>query len=241
MQPDYSYLISKVGINFPLIGFYDTANPEMFKPLMNTTGCLYAFFEHWQFGKYLLITKNRHGCKGAGKWLCGLETRTEEQYVKFLADDEGLKANHNLMRDWLRTMKPYQQKNENIIIGPLRDLAYDDLQTVTFFVTPDQLSMLMIGAQLFHSPTDPEPVIAPFGSGCMQMITLFKDLSIPQAIIGATDLAMRKYIPPEYLTFTVTKSMFEQLCKIGPDSYFEKSFIQGLKAARKSGEHHNNI
>ena len=42
----------------------------------------------------------------------------------------------------------------------------------------------------------------------------FADLSIPQASIGTTDIAMRQHIPPDILGFTVTKSMFEQLCAL---------------------------
>ena len=91
----------------------------------------------------------------------------------------------------------------------------------------------MLGAQLHSSPSDPPPVIAPFGSGCMQLVSLFRDLNIPQAIIGATDMAMRKYLPQDILAFTVTKPMFELLCNIDKNSYLEKSFIKGLKRARK--------
>jgi hypothetical protein len=92
--------------------------------------------------------------------------------------------------------------------------------------------MLIIGAQVFAAPSDPMPVIAPFGSGCMQLVSLFKDLEIPQAVIGATDMAMRKYLPPEILSFTVTKKMFEQLCSLDQNSYLEKRFINTLKKAR---------
>ena len=231
-QPDCSYILRKTGINLPLIGFYDTPDPEPFTPYGNTKGCLFSYFNQWQEGKFLQITKEQYGCGGAGKWLGDIETRSLEDYVTFLADDEGLKANHDLMREWLTFVKPYKQEFENLMVGPLHKSEYKYLKTVTFFVNPDQLSILMIGAQLHSRPTDPEPVIAPFGSGCMQMVSLFKDINIAQAIIGATDMAMRKYLPPDILAFTVTKPMFENLCCIGKDSYLNKPFIKGLKSAR---------
>jgi len=80
----------------------------------------------------------------------------------------------------------------------------------------------MIGAQYFSKPEDTDPVIAPFGSGCMELLPLFKDLNIPQALIGSTDIAMRKYLPPDLLAFTVTKPMFEKLCKLDKKSFLEK-------------------
>lgn len=90
----------------------------------------------------------------------------------------------------------------------------------------------MIGAQYYAKTTDPEPVIAPFGSGCMQSVSLFKNLDVPQAIIGATDMAMRKFLPPEILAFTVTKPMFANLCKLDKNSFLEKGFIKQLKKVR---------
>lgn len=46
------------------------------------------------------------------------------------------------------------------------------------------------------SPEDPPPVISPLDSGCMELVTMFVDLEAPLAIIGATDVAMRKYLLP---------------------------------------------
>lgn len=228
-----SYLIEKINLDWPLIGFYDTPNPENFKPYTEATSCVFAHFQLLKKGKAIRITKDQHGCGGAGKWLCGLETRTLEQYIEFLADEEGLKASHQLMREWLEHVRPYEQEYPDLFISPLVDKEYDNLRTVSFIVNPDQLSILMIGAQLFSSSSDPEPVIAPFGSGCMLLVSSFQDLAIPQAIIGGTDMAMRKYFPADKLTFTVTRPMYERLCSIGKDSYLEKSFYKEFSKARK--------
>jgi hypothetical protein len=65
------------------------------------------------------------------------------------------------------------------------------------------------------------------------LVSLFKDLDEPQAIIGATDMAMRKYLPPDILAFTVTRPMFEQLCSLDSKSYLEKRFLSDLKKARR--------
>ncbi len=42
----------------------------------------------------------------------------------------------------------------NILIGPLVDEQYQYLKSVTFFVNPDQLALMMLGAQYFHAPGD---------------------------------------------------------------------------------------
>ncbi len=232
MQPDNSYLIEKTGIKFPVIGFYDTPSTDGYEPVLEAQACVFAYFNQWKKGKAVVLSKKQFGCRGAGKWLCNVSTRSKEDFVRFLADEEGLKANHTLMEQWLDFEHPYQQTHDYLILSPLISEKYNYLKTVTFFVNPDQLSILSIGAQLYHSPGKPDPVIAPFGSGCMQLVSLFKNLDIAQAMIGATDMAMRKYLPSEILAFTVTKKMYEQLCGLDKTSYLEKRFFNDLKKAR---------
>jgi hypothetical protein len=65
----------------------------------------------------------------------------------------------------------------------------------------------------------------------MQLIP-FNDLDIPQASIGTTDIAMREYIPPDILGFTVTKSMFRHLCALDERSFLYKPFLRKLRKAR---------
>ncbi len=235
-QPDPAYLISRIGLTIPLIGFYDAPDTSPFEPLIKPEpgkrACIFAFYRQWLQGKTLHITKEISGCRGAGHWVFNKVTWSREDFVKFLADDEGLKTSHALMNKWLDHNQPYRQEYPNILIGPLREDQYTYLKTITFFVNPDQLSALMLGAQYNSAPSDPPPVIAPFGSGCMELVPLFQDFNIPQAIIGATDIAMRQYLPPNILALTVTKPMFKQLCALDEQSFLYKPFWKRLRKAR---------
>jgi len=58
------------------------------------------------------------------------------------------------------------------------------------------------------------------------------DLKIPQASIDTADIAMRQYIPPDLLSFTVTKSLFKQLCELDERSFLYKPFLENLRKAR---------
>lgn len=82
------------------------------------------------------------------------------------------------------------------------------------------------------APEDPPPVIARFGAGCGQMINVFDSLDIAQAQVGATDIAMRQWLPRDLLAFTATRPMFEQLCGFDQTSYLRKPFLQRLRKAR---------
>jgi hypothetical protein len=161
--------------------------------------------------------------------------RSREEFVRFLVDDEGLKASHKLMNQWLHDRLPYEQEYANLLIGPLRPDQYAYLKTVTFYVNPDQYSILALGAQYHSAPGGPLPLIAPFGSGCAQLVSLFDDLDIPQAVTGATDIAMRQHLPPDVLAFTVTRPLFEQLCALDETSFLHKPFWQRLRKARENG------
>jgi len=105
---------------------------------------------------------------------------------------------------------------------------------VTFYVNADQLAILATGATYYSRPDDVEPILSRFGSGCMQLATLFDDIESPQAIIGSTDQAMRQHLEPWMLAFTVTKPMFELLCRWGddPGSSLHSGFTRHLIEAR---------
>ena len=237
MQPDPSHLLTIVGPHIALVGFYDAPDPSSFSPLVRPTPgqrpCIFAFYPNWLNGETQLITRDNFGCGGAGRALCGVETRPRNEFIRFLVDDEGLKASHELMSQWLDHRLPYEPDYPNLLIGPLCPDQYAYLKTVTFYVNPDQYSLLALGAQYLSAPGDPAPVIAPFGSGCAQLISLFDDLNVPQAVTGATDIAMRRHLPPDLLAFTATRPMFEQLCALDGNSFLHKPFWQRLRKARE--------
>ena len=230
-------LLRQLDLGIPLIGVYDApgdaAFGEIFEPPAGRHSCFFSSYKKWLKGKTLRLDPEHYGCGGCGTWMFGKQTRTRQEYIEFLVDDEGLKSRHEDMGAWFEIAPRYIPQNGFLFIGPLRDDKKEYLKTVSFFVNPDQLSVLMIGAQYFHRPGMPDPVIAPFGSGCSQILSQFTDLNIPQAIIGATDMAMRKYLPADVLAFTATVPMFDLLCSIEENSFLDKPFIRELKKARK--------
>jgi len=233
-QPNHERLKKRLDIETPLIGFYDAPDPAIFAPLISPQErqCVYSFYRCWLRGETLHLTKDRSGCGGAGHWMWGVQLRSRKEFLEFLADDEGLKASQALMGKWIDATKPYKAKHPHLFLGPIKEEAWPCAKSITFLVNPDQLSALAIGAQYYSAPEDPPPVIAPFGSGCSQFLP-FKDLSIAQASIGATDIAMRQHLPPDVLSFTVTRRMFKQLCELDERSFLYKPFLERLKQSRR--------
>ena len=234
MPPDLSPILERLSITEPLVGFYDAPDSAPFAPLVAPKGrqCVFKFRQDWREGRTLDLTKEKHGC--GGMHLLGLEERSRKDMVEFLCDEEGLKASHELMNLWLDSAPHYTPSHEHVLIGPLHDDQYRYLRTVTFYINPDQLSVLTAGAIYYSHPDDVTPLIARFGSGCMQLAALFDDLEAPQALIGALDQAARADLDPCLLAFTVTKPMLESLARwaADPRSSLHNRFLGTLLRAR---------
>lgn len=233
MQPDADKLLQISGITTPLIGFYDVPDKKPFEPFIEPKHCLFSAYTNWHEGKSVLVSKEQFKCPGAGYWLCEVASMPRDKFVNFLTKKEGLKSSMDIMNKWLDNQKTYQQIHPFIVIGPLKKDQYEYLRTVTFFVNPDQLSLLMTGAEYHNAGIDHRQIIAKFGSGCSQLAALFDNFESPKAIIGATDMAMRQYLPPDILALTVTKPMFEQLCGLDENSFLFKPFWKKLRGARE--------
>ncbi|HMF31216.1 MAG TPA: DUF169 domain-containing protein [Candidatus Lokiarchaeia archaeon] len=231
--PDPTTLLERIGMQLPLLGFYDAPDPTPFDPIIQpeSGACVFSHYASWVQGVTLELTQDTFGCRGAGRWLCGSQAFGGENFVNFLVDTEGLKDSKELMGESVEQSHFYVQENPYLFIGPFRPECYEYLKTLTFMVNPDQLSILMTGAQYHAHVADPAPVIAPFGSGCSQLVN-FPDISVAQSLIGATDMAMRHNLPPDLLFFTVTKPMFERLCSLDERSFLFKGFLKRLQDAR---------
>lgn len=236
MLPNHQYLTAGLDLHLPLIGVYDAPDPVAFKPLVimppRQRACIFEFYQDWNIGQTLQLTIDNYGCGGCGHWLWGLETRSRQGFIDFLVNKEGLKNTEELMGSWLDHLKPFIPVHPYLFIGPLKPQQYEYLKTVTFIVNPDQLSVLITGAQYFHDPGSGSPILAEFGSGCMEILPLLEGHEGPCAMIGATDMAMREYLPHDKLAFTVNKAMFEDLCRLDDHSFLERPFLKILKNSR---------
>ncbi len=235
MTMTLSSFCDAMGIETLPIGVYDAPDPELFAPMVPLKGCIFDHYQDFQSGAAEVLDPATKGCPGCGYWMLGkMRFPSREAMVTFLTDKEGLRENSGLTEAWLGAHPTFQPRNGHIAIGPVSSERMKFLRTVTFFVNPDQLSALIYGANYHAHPDDPEPVLATWGSGCGQMYSLFPDLSRAQAIIGATDVAMRQHIPPDLLAFTVTVAMLERLLSLDDGhSFLGKSFLSQLKLARK--------
>ena len=237
MQPDPSELIERLGLDAPPVGLYDAPDPAPFEPLVRPAAgqrtCVFTFYPRWLEGETLHLTRDAFGCRGAGSCLLGVDTRSRDDLVNFLLEGEGLKRSRELVSQWVDQRQVYHPRHDHVLIGPLRREQHAYLQTVTFFVNPDQLSALIVGAHYDCGPNDPSPVLAPFGSGCLQLLPFGGDPALPHAVIGATDPAMRPSLPPDILAFIVNPPMLARLCALDEKSFLHRPFWRNLQRVRE--------
>ncbi len=235
-DPDLSTLLAALDLQTPVVGLYDAPDPAPFAPLVTPGAgrgrCLFDFYADWERGATLHLTAERFGCGGCGRAFFGVQTREREDFIDFLWKDEGLRASRELMADWIDRSPTYRPAHGHILVGPLKPELGEHLKTVTFWVDPDQLSVLQHGAYHHHAWGEPDPVTVPFGSGCSELVVHFRDLALPQAVIGGTDVAMRDGLPRDVLAFTVTVPMLSLLARLGDESFLGKGFLRRLRGAR---------
>jgi len=246
MKPGPTKLLERAGIKTPLIGFYDVPDLKPFEPFIEPTRCFFSSYADWLKGYSINIAVGKSSCRGGGYWVGGVmpewavkssgpDLSPRENFAKRLNQREGFKSSDNLMCQWLENLKPYMIINGHVVIGPLKEGYYNYLKTITFYVNPDQLSLLIHGAEYNNASINNNPIITAFGSGCGQMASLLVDLEtdVPKAAIGATDIAMREHLPPDILAFTVNKPMYKQLCELDENSFLYKHFWKQLRKARE--------
>ena len=127
-----------------------------------------------------------------------------------------------LAKNFVECLPIRNVKEEYVIFKPL-DLAKEEekIKSVVFFVNPDQLSALVVLSNYGREMID--NVIAPWGAACQSVLFSFAegDRDIPRAIIGFFDIAARKHVDKNLLSFTIPYKMYLEM-----ENNVEGSFLE---------------
>ncbi|MBZ5640066.1 MAG: DUF169 domain-containing protein [Acidobacteriia bacterium] len=232
-------LREKLRLSTPLIAVYDARPSDAFEPLVRAggTACCFSYYGRWLAGETLVLERDHGGCPGAHRAL-GLEKQYPPYMAHFLTDGagapkgEGLRASPEIAQAILDAAHPPEITADTVLIGPLLLGQWETVKSVTFFVDPDRLAAVMTLAG-YWSATD--VAYAPFGSGCSFLRRALDGGPDERAVVGATDIAMRRYLPRDILTLTVGPTHFAKMLTVPEDSFLYRSWWNDLLDVRNRG------
>ena len=227
-------------LSTPLIALYDTVPTPAFEPLVEPrdTDCCFSYFGRWVNGETLVVKQGGPGCPGGHRGL-GLENTSPPFMAHFLTDGvgapagEGLRASADLAQELLDRARPVRNESGHMLIGPLRVDQWDFVRSVTFFVSPDHLAGVTTLAGYWSS--DKDIVTAPFGSACSSLMRALDEYEEEDhAILGGLDVAVRRHIPDDMLTLTVSPARFAKMLTFQDDSFLNKAWWNDLMRLRQA-------
>jgi hypothetical protein len=232
-------LRSTLHLSTPLIALYDTAPSPDFEPLVEPkdTDCCFSYFARWLNGETLVVRKGGPGCPGGHRGL-GLENTSPPFMAHFLTDGvgapaaEGLRATPEIAQAILDQKRPVANQSGHVLVGPLRADKWDAVRSVTFFASPDHLAAVTTLAGYWSG--DKDIVAAPFGSACSSLMSALGEYGEDDhPILGGLDLAMRRHIPDDMLTLSVSPARFAKMLTFPEESFMYKSWWNELARVRQ--------
>jgi hypothetical protein len=234
----------KLRLDTPLIAVYDAEPGEGFEPTIDVKGrgCCFHYYKQWLAGKTLVFRKGKGdfrnpdcGCPGA-QTAFGLNKTYPPFMANFLTDGkgapmgEGLKASPEIAQKFIDESAKLDPKHDSVLVGPLRLDRWEEVRSATFLVDPDRLAgVLTLATYWSMNKTE---AVAPFSSGCGLMWRSLHEFDEDKVIIGCTDLAMRRYIPPEIMSITVSPARLERMTQAPEGSFLDKDWWNELMDKR---------
>ena len=175
------------------------------------SGCLIGALVKVQKGLSLCFNADSIGCPGGRRYV-GFETEVRPDFEYFLScgipgklEGERYKKSPALVREIINHL-PVLKAPARFIVFKRWNLIgeAEHPEVVIFFAEPDVLSGLFTLANF--DETEPNRVIAPFGSGCSTIVQypyLEKNSDHPRGVIGMFDVSARPFVPRHTLTFSV--------------------------------------
>lgn len=230
-------LLSKyLPLELPAMGWYFA---EELPPNANLStmrgrqGCMFASIDKLFKGDNLCFSFENTGCYGASCYL-GF-TRPAKDAGAFLSASEGFKKNKAFAQAFYKDIQARTPKKKNMVIESLDNI--DDnrsIEVINLWVKPIHLSGLITLAN--YDRPDNDNVLFPFSSGCQSIWTIpYKEKvkSKPKSVVGCIDPAIRKYLPDDILSFSVSTERFVEMAGCISGSFLEKSGWLNLMAKEK--------
>ncbi len=213
----------------------------------NIWGCVAAVLSTAAFkGKTAFFDRKTYGCVGGGVAL-GFGNTYEgfpiehllsngrkdlvdgTRRTKKLEEGEHYLKTPELAKQFVNCLPMRDVKETYVIFKPLEQVTADEkIESIILFVNPDQLSALVVLSNYGRAKVD--SVIAPWAAACHSILFSYEEneKEEPRAIIGYFDLAARKHIDKNLLSFTIPYKLFLEMESNVKGSFLEMDEWQEL-------------
>jgi uncharacterized protein (DUF169 family) len=193
--------------------------------------CVIAALSLIRNGRSLCFNAESIGCFGGRRYL-GFSETIRPNFEYFLScgipgklEGERYKKTPEIAAESFKNAAKFKAPAKFIVFKRWDRLEQPDKpEVVVFFARPDVLSGLFTLANF--DETEPNGVIAPFGSGCSSIVQnpfLEKDADRPRAVIGLFDVSARPFVPENTLTFSLPMRKFERMVNNMEESFLTTS------------------
>ena len=214
-----------------------------------STGCVVGMLNAAARGKTVVFDRKTYGCPGAAvglgftdvlrfpggaeyflstgnKEFCKTELGKKiAEKLPDLENGERCKKNPEIAKKFIETLPLRDVPTEYIVFKPLEEVEDKEIpEVVVFMVTPDQLTGLVVLAE-YERGTRGNVTIG-FSSACEQIgIIPYKEREeqLPKATIGLVDVAVRRRVDKDILSFSVPYKMFLEMESNVKGSFLETS------------------
>ena len=176
-----------------------------------TQGCFFKAFKQIRAGEIVSLNADTIGC-GGGKFYTGFSDMPPH-VPTFVSIKEKYMQTPEMVLDMLKELRVCRTTQKYLHFARLDQLAnFNAVAGLLFLATPDILSGLSTWA--YFDNGRPDAVIAPFGSGCCNVVTRAiqeNQKGGSSCILGFFDPSVRPYFEANLLSFTIPMSRFRTM------------------------------
>ena len=206
-------------------------------------GCVGASIVSATGGKTAVFDRQTYGCPGGGVGLgfgnCYADRDFPIEKLLSSGDPQATRSplshgerffrDPDTVSEWLTHVPMTDVPTEYVVMKPLAEVTEEQPELVAFLVNGDQLSALVVMTGFARGGA--EPPIAPFGGACQSILFGYAEAKrdVPRGVIGFFDIAQRKRVSRELLSYTVPWSLFLEMEASVPESFLELEVWKELR------------
>ncbi len=175
---------------------------------------------------YFLSIGNKHWEKGR---MVGEELKkvVKGDFAEEFLEGEGYIKSPEIVSSFVENLPIMTIPKRYVVFKPLKDVSSESPEVVIFWADPNQLSALVVLANM-ETPTE-DRVIVPFAAGCQALgIIAYRESTKekPRAIIGQIDISARKNVKSmmgdNLFTFITPWKLFVEMERNVKDSFLTR-------------------